>query len=568
MNTLKLKLNPYKDINIASLDDKPLSPYSELNNYMKEPFLSWVSKLLEAAEREINDDYCLEVVSESFEALFLEGMQNDFDSCKEYRTASFQVNTSTSERFDLIRKLASKYAINYSLEAFKLPVYTDVKLSLDTTMVKSVTLEDAKLIVTKEKEIKNQLSAMLEGSIILLISDKSVVTAIGSQKYIWEICESDLDKVVNCIIDRFVKTPIIVKISELLKNVMDTMNDEDKKTLNLATEIDPFLAISELPEIEVGHSITLGVEMIPEGTELPNLRIVAQNESIISIDGLSITALMPGTTNIDIYRAEENIPFVRKCVKTYQDNFVKKIELSLSAGKMGIGRKQEVNIALIPEDAEDINSVEWSVDNADVIRVSQDGVITALEDGVATITATTTKASSSISVKVLPNIRNIVSTVTQSHLYVGQTESISVLVEPNNCFDSSYEWKSSDKSVAIVDKLDDGQTVIRATGIGNCTLTCIAKEGGCSTTCNVLVESTFKKRENAHGMLSLTAILAVACIFCAALSPVLCVPVAIATVVCGVLAIARNKGDRFWAFILMAAAVLTALEATGITNWL
>ena len=404
MNTLKLKLNPYKDINIASLDDKPLSPYSELNNYMKEPFLSWVSKLLEAAEREINDDYCLEVVSESFEALFLEGMQNDFDSCKEYRTASFQVNTSTSERFDLIRKLASKYAINYSLEAFKLPVYTDVKLSLDTTMVKSVTLEDAKLIVTKEKEIKNQLSAMLEGSIILLISDKSVVTAIGSQKYIWEICESDLDKVVNCIIDRFVKTPIIVKISELLKNVMDTMNDEDKKTLNLATEIDPFLAISELPEIEVGHSITLGVEMIPEGTELPNLRIVAQNESIISIDGLSITALMPGTTNIDIYRAEENIPFVRKCVKTYQDNFVKKIELSLSAGKMGIGRKQEVNIALIPEDAEDINSVEWSVDNADVIRVSQDGVITALKDGVATITATTTKASSSISVKVLPNI--------------------------------------------------------------------------------------------------------------------------------------------------------------------
>lgn len=208
------------------------------------------------------------------------------------------------------------------------------------------------------------------------------------------------------------------------------------------------------------------------------------------------------------------------------------------------------------------------MDEEDANSFTSHCFITGSKDGVATITATTTKASSSISVKVLPNIRNIVSTVTQSHLYVGQTESISVLVEPNNCFDSSYEWKSSDKSVAIVDKLDDGQTVIRATGIGNCTLTCIAKEGGCSTTCNVLVESTFKKRENAHGMLSLTAMLAVACIFCAALSPVLCVPVAIATVVCGVLAIARNKGDRFWAFILMAVAVLTALEVTGITNWL
>ncbi len=52
MNILKIKLNPYKDVNIASLDDKPLSPYSELNNYMKEPFLKWADKLLGAAERD------------------------------------------------------------------------------------------------------------------------------------------------------------------------------------------------------------------------------------------------------------------------------------------------------------------------------------------------------------------------------------------------------------------------------------------------------------------------------------------------------------------------------------
>ena len=568
MNTLKLKLNPYKDINIVSLDDKPLSPYSELNNYMKEPFLSWASKLLDAAEREINDDYCLEVVSESFEALFLEGMQNDFDSCKEFKTSSFQVNTSTNERFDLIKKLASKYSVCYSLDSFKLPVYTEVQLSLDSSLVNAVAFEEAKLIVTNDIAVKNRVNTIKDNTIIVLVSDKNIVSAVGNQKYIWEICESDLGEVVSCIIDRFVKTDVIVNVSGLLKNIIDTMSEEDKKALNLATEIDPFLAISELPEIEVGQTVALAVEMIPEGIDVPNLRIVTQNENIISVDGLMITALMPGTTNIDIYRAEENIPFARKCVKTYQDNFVKKIELNLSSGKMGIDRKQEVNIVLIPEDAEDIYSVKWSVDNSDVIRVDEDGIITALRDGEATITASTARTSACITVKVLPNISKIVSSVTNSQLYVGQTEPISVSVEPKNCFDSSYEWKSSDKSVAVVEKLDDGQSVIRATGIGNCTLTCVAKEGGCSTTCNVLVESTFKKRENAHGILSLTAILAVACIFCAALSPVLCVPVAIATVVCGVLATIRNKGDRFWAFLLMAMSVITALESAGITNWL
>ena len=38
MNTLKLKLNPYKDINIAKFDDKTFSPKSKLNKYMKEPY--------------------------------------------------------------------------------------------------------------------------------------------------------------------------------------------------------------------------------------------------------------------------------------------------------------------------------------------------------------------------------------------------------------------------------------------------------------------------------------------------------------------------------------------------
>jgi ABC-type multidrug transport system permease subunit len=121
--------------------------------------------------------------------------------------------------------------------------------------------------------------------------------------------------------------------------------------------------------------------------------------------------------------------------------------------------------------------------------------------------------------------------------------------------------------VAIVERQDDGTSLIRATGIGNCILTCEANEGGSSAKVNVNVESTFKKRENAHTMLSLTAVLTIACVFCAALSvPVVILPLSVATVVCGVLAIIKNKADRFWSFILMAVAVLIAMENMGITN--
>lgn len=569
MNTLKIKLNPYKDINIASLDDKPLSPYSELNNYMKEPFLSWASKLLDAAEREINDDYSLVVTSEVFERMFLEGMQNDFDSCKEYLTDSFAVDTSTFERFESVKKLAVKYGINYSLDEFKIPIYTDIQLSLDAALVNATDMLNAKLIISNDKAVVNQARQNSGWVIVVLVSGNNTVVSVGDEKYVWEIAEDELDKVLSCIIDRFVRTPVIVKVAGLLNNIIDSMDDEDRKLLSLATEIDPFLAISDVPEIEVGETVSLDVTTYPETSEVPKLRVVPQNGTILAVNGLEMAAIAPGTTYIDIYRAEENIPFVRKNVITFQNNFVKRIDLNLNTYKMGIARKQDIDITFTPADADDIHLVKWTSDNTDVADVSEDGEITAKKEGTATIMASTKMTSGAVTVTVLPNIKSIISTVSQSNLYVGQTQPISVSIDPVNCFDPSYEWKSSDKAVAVVEKQDDGNTVIRATGIGSCTLTCVAKEGGCTTSCNVNVESTFKKRENAHGMLSLTAVLAVTCLFCAALGVLFVViPVAIATCVCGVLAIGKNKADRFWAIILMAFAILVALETMGITNFI
>ena len=106
MNTLKLKLNPYKDVNIISLDDKPISTYSELSNFMKEPFLKWEDKLLETAERELNDEYDLVVQAEEFERLFLQDLQNDFDACQNYFTEDYALNLTADDRYKGIVNLA------------------------------------------------------------------------------------------------------------------------------------------------------------------------------------------------------------------------------------------------------------------------------------------------------------------------------------------------------------------------------------------------------------------------------------------------------------------------------
>lgn len=565
MNTLKIKLNPYKDVNIASLDEKPLSPYSELNNYMKEPFLKWADKLLGVAEREINDDYNLVVSGEAFETSFLNDMQNEFDACKSYSVESYQVNNSVHDRYDLIKQLAGKYGVQVLIDNFRMPIYTEVQLSLDETLVSQAAPEVAFLYVTQNPSLAQQIMAKNGPAIVVLLSNISKVTPIGDMKYQWEITEDRLKEVLDVIVDRFVKIPIISYVANQLKNIANQLTEDDNEKLALATEIDMFITIADVEPIEVGNTAELVIKTVPESDVIPAIRIDSSNTSVVAVEGTMLKALAPGQAFIDVYKAEELIPFCRKQIVTTQDNFVKKIELSLTESKMGIGRSQEVSVALIPEDADDVALIEWSSSNDGVVSVDTEGNVKAVAAGKATITASTTRVKATVDIEVLPNLSAISLSTTRVELYVGQTEAMNVSVSPSNAFDASYEWQSSDKSVAIVDTLDDGSQIVRATGIGDCVLTCVAKEGGCTATCSVKVESTFKKRENLHTFLSYTAIATVACLVCTIISfKIGAIVAAGATVLMGITAIGRNKKDLIWAVVLIVFAVFLGLGSLGL----
>ena len=560
MNTLKIKLNPYKDVNIASLDERPLSPYSELNNYMKEPFLKWADKLFGVAEREINDDYSLVISGESFETIFLKDMQNEFDACKSYAVEPYQINNSVNDRYDLIKQLAYKYGVQIPIDKFRMPVYTEMQLCLEETLICQATQETAFVYVTQNPSLAQQIMLKNGPAIVVLLSNISKVTPIGDMKYQWEVTEDRLRGILEIIVDRFVKIPIISYVAKQLKNDTSRLDEDDSKNLALATEIDMFITVADIEPIEVGNSADLIIKTVPESNVIPAIRIDSSNTSVVAVEGTKLKAVAPGQVFIDIYKTEEFIPFCRKQVVVTQDNLVKKIELGIAEYKMGIGRSQELSITLIPEDADDIALVKWNSSNNGIVSVNEDGNITAIAAGRATITAATERANVSVEVEVLPNLSSITLSTTKVDLYVGQTEPMKISVSPSNAFDTTCEWQSSDKSVAIIDTLDDGSQIVRATGIGNCILTCTAKEGNCAATCIVKVESTFKKRENLHTFLSYTVIAAVACLVCTMISlKIGAVIAAVATVLMGVVAIGKNKKDLFWAVILMVFALFLAM---------
>ena len=565
-NTLKIKLNPYKNINIISFQDRALAPYSELNNFMKEDFLKWADLLLPTAEREINDDFGLIVTGEQFEKNFLQDLYNSFEACKEYSTDSFEINYSIEERFQKVKSIADKYGIADSLDTYKIKTAKMVGISTtaDYGLVACASA-DAFLIISSEMDAQSIMKEKTGPCIaIVATNESSKVICLGNSKYIWKITGDRFDSVINMIVDRFVKIPMILGMISQIDNISDKVDKNDYEVIHQSVEIDPYVVVTPIADLEVGCETEMDINVYPQGSVMPSIRIESSNPAVITVQDNKLIAVGPGKANIDIYKAEELIPFDSKSVSVVQDNFVKQIKL-FASDRMGIDKTQQIKIELVPNDADDVNSVEWSIDNNNLALINNEGLISAKQVGSIVVTAKTKRAEASININILPCINNINVSAKKTKLYVGETVPIQMTISPLECYDSRCVWNTSDPRVAVIEQTQTGEIVIKATGIGECNLICTAIDGGASATCKVVVESTFKKRENKHTFLSYSFFGIVAAIICAVIGVKIGILAGAAIgVFCGVIANFKNKADRFWGLLLVIGGLYILLSSLGI----
>ena len=137
-------------------------------------------------------------------------------------------------------------------------------------------------------------------------------------------------------------------------------------------------------------------------------------------------------------------------------------------------------------------SVTWTSSNEEVATVDENGMITAVKVGEATITATTTDGTNlSASCKVIVNptlVTSISLDKTDIELEVTQTATLVATVTPSNATDQTVIWTTSDASVATV-----SNGVVTAVKAGTATITATA--GGYSATCVVTVEAKEEPEE-------------------------------------------------------------------------
>ena len=159
---------------------------------------------------------------------------------------------------------------------------------------------------------------------------------------------------------------------------------------------------------------------------------------------------------------------------------VSSVSVSPTSANLEVGGTVSLTATVSPSNATD-KTVIWSSSNANVATVSG-GIVKAVGEGTATITATAGGKKSTCLVTVSP-VRIAVTGISLDKpdvsLAVGDTTRLVATITPADATDKSVAWSSSNTSVATV----DANGIVTAVTPGTCTIT--AQSGNFSATCAV-----------------------------------------------------------------------------------
>ena len=152
-----------------------------------------------------------------------------------------------------------------------------------------------------------------------------------------------------------------------------------------------------------------------------------------------------------------------------------------------VGDSETLTATVTPADAEN-QKLTWSSDKPAVATVDDNGKVTAVKVGTATITVTTEDGGKTATCRVTVKAATVAVTgVTLNKstlsLIEGTSETLTATITPADATDKELTWTSSDATVATV----DANGKVTAVKAGEATVTVTTRDGGKTATCRVTV---------------------------------------------------------------------------------
>lgn len=491
MHHLTLTVNPYKADHSITLNGKPVSVYSELSNFMKEPVLSWAYRFFETAEREINADFHLTVIGDSFARKFFRGLQTE--SCCAFTEEPLTLSAGAIERLEAAVQLGELYSIDLADCIENFPVYSQGDTGTSHPPVAFVSPEEAFLLMAQtEAQIPESFSRVTPKiAIVMDSSGDNRVIYRPDGVYLWHLDKEAQTQAVADILESFCYSGWVTRAVQLFSQAAPMLTGKDALRLQALTAVSPVIHVERIGEIHMGGSLQIPYTSYPPAFPLPEITAVPVVDGIVEVSGGTITGIREGCVDIDFFCNGEPSPFARQRIRVFRENYVQSIQVQTENLHLAVGQTGQLQIRCTPEDADDAHEIAFVAEPEGIVAVDEAGCVTALSPGQARITVKSRRVQTGIVVCVVPETTKLRLSRENIRGYVGQTFPVSVQAEPEGAELPRCRWITSDSNTAVAETAEDGSFRIRAVGVGSAVVTCLSHDGSLKAVCPVHVESTF-----------------------------------------------------------------------------
>ena len=243
------------------------------------------------------------------------------------------------------------------------------------------------------------------------------------------------------------------------------------------------LSQTELPLLK-GATAGLTATVSPPDATNQKVTWSSNNTAVATVENGTVTAVSAGNATITVTTEDGNHTARCEVTVTVSATGVTLSQTELSLAK---GAKATLRATVVPSDATN-QKVRWSSNNTSIATV-ENGTVTAVSGGNATITVTTEDGNHTARCEVVVTAPVPAASVTLSQteliLRKGATAKLTATVLPTDATNKKVRWSSNNTAVAIVES-----GTVAALSAGNATITVTTEDGNHTATCSVAVEAT------------------------------------------------------------------------------
>lgn len=253
-----------------------------------------------------------------------------------------------------------------------------------------------------------------------------------------------------------------------------------------AEAIELELPKSTLPE---DKTATVKATVLPKDTNNKKLTWTSSDERIATVNRKGrVKGIQPGTVTITAASAE--VPEVTGSIDVQVVRLARSAAFAQKEYDVILGQTVQLAVAVSPEDTTD-KSVTYKSNNPKKVSVDENGVVTALAAGKATITATTADGSrrqATTVVKVIVPVTGVRFDTPDARVGVDYYRTLNAVLEPKDATNHNMTWTSSDESIATVTGTTNKPRVVGKRW-GRCVITGVTEDGGYTCSVNINVGS-------------------------------------------------------------------------------